>query len=139
MRAIKRRKKLVPLCVKDESGAIACTEEQQIIIITENFKKMLAPEAGEDLLLHYPLTPMETPITGEEIRKVVNRMKNEKSADPDELEVELIKYASIEIHNEIANIFNTLSRTGEELKELILGLLRLLQKPGNLSTRQEHH
>ena len=38
MRAIQRRKKAVPLCVKDEAGAIACTEEQQIRIIREHFK-----------------------------------------------------------------------------------------------------
>ena len=66
---------------------------------------------------------MEAPFTGEEMRKVVNTMKYEKSAVPDDLEVELIKYASIEIHNEIANIFNT-------LKKNILGILRRLQKPG---------
>ena len=110
MRAIQRKKKAVPLCVKDEAGAIAYTEEQQIRIITQHFKKMLAPETGEDRHLDYPPCQMETPFTGEEIRKVVNRMKNEKSAGPDYLEVELIRYASIEIHNEIANIFNTLSR-----------------------------
>ena len=80
---------------------------------------------------------MESPFTGEEISKVVNRMKNEKSTGPDDLEVELIKYASIEIHNEIANIFNTLSRTGEDLKELILGLLRPLQKPGKAKAPQK--
>ena len=131
MRAIQRKKKAGPLCVKDEAGAIACTEEQQIITLSQNIKKkMLAPETGEDRHLYYPPCQMETPFTGEEIRKVVNRMKNEKSAGPDALEVELIKYASIEIHNEIANIFNTLSRTGEDLKELILGILRPLQKPG---------
>ncbi len=67
---------------------------------------------------------MEIPLTGEEIRKVVNRMKNENSAGPDDLEVELIKYASTEFY------FNTLSKTGEDLKELVLGLLKPLQKPG---------
>ena len=116
--------------MKDETETIACTEQQQIRIITEHFKKMLAPESGEDLHLKYSPQPMETPFTGEEIREVVNRMKNEKSAGPDELEIELIKYASTEIHNEIANIFDTLASTGEKLQELILGVLRALQKPG---------
>ena len=70
------------------------------------------------------------PFTGEEIRKIVNKIKNEKSAGPADLEVELIKYASTEIHNEIVNIFNILASTGEELQELILGILRPLQEPG---------
>ena len=37
-------------------------------------------------------------------------MKNGKSAGPDKLEVEYIKYAPIEIHAEIAEIFNKLNR-----------------------------
>ena len=130
MREIKRKKKVVPLRAKDETETIACTEEQQIRIITEHLKKMLAPESREDLHIDYSPHPMETPFTGEEIRKVVNKMKNEKSAGTDDLEVELNKYASTEIHNEIANIFNTLASTGEELQGLILGILRPLQKPG---------
>ena len=44
---------------------------------------------------------MEIPFTGEEIRKFTNKLNNEKSASPDERDVELIKYASIELHNEI--------------------------------------
>ncbi len=60
----------------------------------------------------------------------INRMSNEKSAGPNDLEAERIKYALIEIHNEKANIFNSLSSTGGELKELILGILRQRQKPG---------
>ena len=84
---------------------------------------MLAPETGENRHIDYPPCQMEAPFTGEEIRKVVNRMTNEKSAGPDDLKVELITYSSIEIHDDIANIFNTLSRTGEDIKELTLGIL----------------
>ena len=39
--------------------------------------------------------------------------------------------APIELHNEIAKIFNSVSATGKEVTELILGILRPLQKPGN--------
>ncbi len=86
---------------------------------------MLAPETGEAKHSDYPPCQMEIPFTGEEIRKVVNRMKNEKSAGLDDLEVELIRYALTEFHEEIANIKNR-----EDIKELLLGLLEPIQKPG---------
>ena len=56
--------------------------------------------------------------------------KNGRSAGPDEVDLELIKYAPTEIHTEISNIFNRMSRTGEPITELVLGTLVPLQKPG---------
>ena len=41
--AMKEIRKLKKLCVKDKDGTITATEEQQIKVITEHFKKMLSP------------------------------------------------------------------------------------------------
>ena len=54
-------------------------------------------------------------------------MKNCKSAGPDKIHVEMSKYAPIEIHREMSK--HTVAETGENISELILGLLRPLQKP----------
>ena len=47
---------------------------------------------------------------------------DEKSAGIDKLEVQSLKYAPIEIHQQISEIFNTITSTGEELRELVVGL-----------------
>ena len=73
---------------------------------------------------------MKKPFNAEEIRKAAKSLKNGKSAGPDKKHVEMIKYAPIEILREMSNIFNTVAETGENISELILGLLRPLQKPG---------
>ncbi len=57
-------------------------------------------------------------------------MKNGKRVGIDKLEVEFLKYAPIEIPQEIANIYKTVTSTEEELCELVVGLLRPRQKPG---------
>ena len=62
--------------------------------------------------------------------KAEKSLRNGKNAGPDNLEIEYIKYSPIELHNEIAKIFNSVSATGEEVTELILGILRPLQKTG---------
>ena len=128
IKEIRRLKKVEPLTVKNENGEVATTEEQQIEIVTSYFKRMLAPEGKE--IPSYKPTKLRRPFTAEEIRKIAHRMKNGKSAGIDKLEAEFIKYAPIEILQEIANIYNTVTNTDEELRELVVGLLRPLQKPG---------
>ena len=65
-------------------------------------------------------------------------MQKYKSAGPDKLLAEFIKYAPAEIHKEIASIFNKLSETGDEVQELILGLLKPLPKPRKPKGPPEH-
>ena len=91
---------------------------------------MLAPEGKESNILELPPHKMVTPFTADEITKAAKKLKNGKSPGPDNVELELIKYAPTELHKEIATIFNKVAETGEPVTELVLGLLRPLQKPG---------
>ena len=116
--------------MKDEKGKVAATEEQQIKIVSEYFTKMLAPTENEKMYKTYQPKNMDIPFTREEIMKAAKSLRNGKSTGPDNPEIEYIKYAPIELHNEITKIFNSVSATGEEVTELILGILRPLQKPG---------
>ena len=127
-REIRRNKEVEKLCVKDNDGTIAATEEQQIKVITEYFKKILTPTGKSHK--EYTLHKLNKPFKAEEIKQAVKKLKNGKSEGPHNLEAEFIKYAPITIHQEIANIFNTVFETEEELKELILGLPRPLQNQG---------
>ena len=128
IKEIRRLKKIEPLTVENEDGEIATTEEEQVKIVMAYFKKMLAPET--DPRRSYKPSKIRIPFTAEEIRRILRKMKNGKSAGIDKLEVEFLKYAPMEILEQIADILNTTTNTEEELQELVVGLLRPLQKPG---------
>ena len=130
MKEAHSEKKQENLLVEDKDKKITTTEEEQVKIVSEYFKKMLAPEERKNDILEIPPHKMINPFTAEEIASVAKKLKNGKSPGPDNVELELIKYAPIELHNEIANIFNRVAETGEPVTELILGLLRPIPKPG---------
>ena len=76
---------------------------------------MLAPEENLNDFLEFRPHTMTTPFSGEEIHKAAAKLKNGKSPGCDNEELELIKYAPIEIHQEIANILNKVAETGESV------------------------
>ena len=124
IKEIRRLKKIEPLTVENEDGEIATTEEEQVKIVMAYFEKMLAPETDERRC--YKPSKIRIPFTAEEIRKILRKMKNGKSAGIDKLEVEFLKYAPMEILEQVADILNTTTNTEEELQELVVGLLRPL-------------
>ena len=130
LKDLQSERKQENLVVEDKNKKIAATEEEQVKIVPEYFKKMLAPEGKESNILEFPPHKMVTPFTADEIAKAAKKLKDGKSPGPDKVELELIKYAPIELHKEIATIFNKVAETGEPVTELVLGLLRPLQKPG---------
>ena len=73
---------------------------------------------------------MNLPFTATEIKEAANRLGTNKSPDSEGVQGEHIKYATHEIHKEIAAMLNDIARTGNFPKELQLGLLIPLQKPG---------
>ena len=124
--------------VEDKNKKIAATEEEQVKIVSDYFKKMLAPEGKESNILEFPPHKMVTPFAADEIAKAAKKLKNGKTPGPDNVELELIKYAPIELHKEIATIFNKVAETGEPVTELVPGLLRPLQKPGKAKSPPEN-
>ena len=130
LKEVQRERKQENLVVEDKNKKIAATEEEQVKIVSEYFKKMLAPEGKEGNILEFPPHKMVTPFAADEITKAAKKLKNGKSPGPDNVELELIKYAPTELHKEIATIFNKVAETGEPVTELVLGLLWPLQKLG---------
>ena len=123
-------KKQKPLIIKNDKGEMASSEEEQIKIISDHFNKMLAPKSQEGNFKEYAPQRMRQPFTEGEINKAARSLKNGKSAGPDDIHAELSKYAPLEIHREIAEIFNKVAESGENIMALTLGFLRPLQKPG---------
>ena len=130
LKELKSCRKQESLVVKDKEGKVAVTDEEQIKIISKYFQEMLAPDNKKDNIIECQPHAMRNPFTAIEIEKAAKKVKNGKSPGPDNVELELIKYAPIELHRQIAEIFNRVAETGESVAELVLGLLRPLQKPG---------
>ena len=74
-------------------------------------------------------TPMLTPFTSSEIRKVVWTLKVNKSLEMDQINVELTKYSPEVVYENIADIYNNIAARGKYPSDIIHEMLRALQKP----------
>ena len=125
---LKRMKPQKPLLIKTKGGLSTSDEKEQANIIAEHFKKIFFKNA--ETYPNITPVPMSQPFTKEEVKEAVKGMKNGKSPGIDEVNVELIKYATQEIYSKIADIYNSIASTGLYPKELTSGIITPLQKPG---------
>jgi len=130
LREMSNMQKPKPVIVTDKQGKVAGTTAKKLELITEYFKKALAPKEMEEKYKSYKPAQMRRKFTKEEIKKIAKRLKNGKSAGIDKLNAEFIKYAPDAIYEHIANIFNRVAETGDHMEHLITGLLTPLPKPG---------
>ena len=131
---LKSKKQKKGIIVKDKNRKTVVTEKEQIEVVTGYFKQMLAPETSSDNIIQYQPAEMQIPFSGQEIETAAKKLNNGKSLGPDEINLEMIKYAPMSIFTEIAGIYNTVAKEGDTVSELKLGLLRPLQKPGKATT-----
>ena len=68
-------------------------------------------------------------ITKEEVRAAISKMANNKAPGKDNINVELIKYAPDDIHEEIADALNNIFRTNNDQMNIGAGILLPLPKP----------
>ena len=116
---------------------MAGTEERQVELITNYFKKMFSPTMEENEIKIYPPAEMIIPFNGREIEAATKGLKNGKSAGADNLHAEYIKYADSSVHENIAHILNEVAKTGNHPEELKLGLLTPVQKPNKKQKEPE--
>ena len=115
--------------MQDKQGNNIGNTENKIKIITEHFTSVFQNENAIPLP-EYQKTTLQNPFTVEEVKKEIKSLKNNKSAGCDLLRAEHLKYAPDLLYEEIAELLNNVVETGEFPKELKIGLLVPLQKPG---------
>ena len=130
IREINKSKPKPTLVVKNKENSYVSNEIDQAEEIKKHFKNALAPLENPPENKTYPPCRINNPFTAREIRKNVNRMKNRKSPGPDNVNVELIKYAPESVHQEIADIYNQITESNNFPDELKLGILTPIPKPG---------
>ena len=131
---VKKIKHLIPpqkLLIKGKNGLTANPAEQSKII-AEYFKETFYKNKQPRTII--PLARMTIPFTANEIRKAIAKMKPNKSPGCDEIPVELIKYTSDRIHEQIAKIYNSMAKTGNIPKEVTYSTLKPLQKPNKVKS-----
>ena len=123
---LQRTKPKLQFLIKSDKEMLTSEQKEQANIIANHFKKLFVKDAQK-----YPLIPprrMQSPFTAIEFTKAVRRMKNNKSPGKDQVNVELIKYAPIQVHQLICNIYNEVATLGTYPAELKEGLFTALQK-----------
>ena len=84
----------------------------------------------EEEFMAIPPCEMKFKFTAIEIKKLSQRLNNNKASGPDQLNAEYIKHALLPIFEEIAEIYNETAATGNFPSALIHGLLLPIPKPG---------
>ena len=99
-----------------------------------NTSKNYLPRETIQMKYRIRITPetMKPPFTGTEVYNNSCKLKNNKSP-PDN--AEMVKYAPIEISNEIANIYNIMAETGESADAIRRGILHPIPKPPKKDTK----
>ena len=127
VRLLKRKGVKKPLKIMNTKGQTVSNEEEQVKIITEYFKETF--EKPNITTTQYKPVEMKKPFTSEEIKKATKKLKNNKSAGPDKMKAELMKYAPDEIYDQIADLLQATSKGEQYPKVIKKGNLVPLQKP----------
>ena len=126
IRAVNSKKAHKPLKIYDEDFNLVSSEKDQIELITNFYQKLFH---SEDTPTPVKPVKMDPPFTGVEIGKAASKLKNNKATGIDKIHAEYIKYGPSKLHNEISNLLNKTSETGEYPEVLCLEILNSLAKP----------
>ena len=127
-RILQRREKRKQPKIINKEGKIASTDTERCKIITDFFNKLFHREEAEETDVCRAVE-MNPPYTEDEIAKLVKKLKNDKSADPQNMVAELIKYGPKELHKTIADILQQTSKGHPFPEVLRKGKLIPLPKP----------
>ena len=93
------------ILVEHEKGFIH-NPEQKVKAITNYFENIFAQKDISEVLI-IKLEKLKEPITTQEIRNAIKKLKNNKSPGCDDVQAELIKYSPEIVQQHIANILKS--------------------------------
>lgn len=119
------------ITVTNKNGEVILGEKAKLKTITEYFMHdhHLVEKVNEVENLIKP-AKMKEPFTAAEVTIATRKLSSGKSPGPDNIKVELIKWAPPEVAERIAEIYNELAENGKYPEEIRRGWLVPIQKPG---------
>ena len=126
------RNKSKPLVVKNSEGEIVAQQEEAAEIVAKHYVSLFSSNQTPNLDPNSTANlkkPLNRPITIEEVKEATNKLQNGRAVGPDGIPGELLKYGESALHQSIADTFNQMFESGDEL-ELGRGTLIVLPKPG---------
>ena len=129
VRLLQNYKPKEPLLLDKKDGGKTSNDEEHAEIITEYFKELFQVIDAAPFP-DIPPMPMRKKFNTDEVKKAIKKLKNNKAAGIDEVKAEQLKYGPDIIASEIADILNECAATGKHPKEIKLGVMSALQKPG---------
>ena len=124
---MKSQKSQNPLSKFDDNQNLTTSQDnQQLAIITKHFSNLFASDDQSE-----QITPakIEPEYTAEVIKSAAKKFKNNKATGREEVHAEFIKYGTTELYNEIAQLLNITSKTGDYPEEIQGEILNPLSKP----------
>ena len=124
--------------IKDKSGKVLQTEEEQNKRWVEHFREILnQPEPSEMFIFREeddcPELNVETgTITEDEIEKSIHKLKNNKSPGTDQIPAELLKHGGTELRSKFTKLCNSCWRTQQVPVDWKKGAIVKLPKKGSL-------
>ena len=136
-RMLQRKKPKKDLVVFNKKEEILSSDREKVNEITEHFKIIFQKEGVTEKPEFKPEANIHS-FQPEEIRKAANKLKNNKSAGPDDVYPELIKNAPEEVFENIAKIINQIIETENTVDIIKKGILIPLPKPGKKKGPVKH-
>ena len=126
IRKVNSNKPQKTLSIYDDNFNRITSEHDQIDIITKHFQKLFSSNDKTNTVTPELMNP---PFTAEEIKTAAKKLKNNKATGRDGVHAEFIKHGSNEIYEQIANLLNMTSETGQYPEEIRRGILNPIAKP----------
>jgi len=117
--------------VHDKDGNIIGSDHLKAEAIKEYFRNELNDDNEPPFPAFIdPPAPLQCPISAEEVRRAVMKLKNGRACGPDGIPSELMKAAGPSLHSELARVYNLSFETNSYIPAIGEGILAPLQKPG---------
>ena len=116
--------------IMDNSGEFVANDQEKCNILKDWFEAQFTNDDDPLTPFDGPPSPLDCPITPEEVTFALRKFKNGRAAGPDEIPSELLKYAGDKFSEVYASIINQCFETNTFIDELGKGILSPLQKLG---------